>query len=115
MVDPCPSARNMREFAACDKYKYTMEDKRLNEVYTKLMKFTKSYFTVGNRKGEEVAKKLLTAQRQWIKYRDAKCDYIYHTYYPGSQAAISSMSCKYISTKMRADELQKQYEYWSSK
>ena len=114
-VDPCENPRNRLEFAACDKYKYDQEDQRLNDVYSKLMQFSKGYFNIGNQTGENVANKLKEAQRAWIQYRDANCKYEYNTYYPGSQASNISLQCKLRMTKARADELQKKYDFWSSR
>jgi len=118
--DPCKNPRNRMEFAACDKYKYKKEDARLNDVYSKLMSFSKSYFNIGSSKtgqqtGDNVANKLREAQRTWIKYRDANCNYQYHTYYPGSHASKAAQKCKLMMTKTRADELQKQYDFWSTR
>ncbi len=69
------------------------QDKRLNKAYQETLKDARA----------EQRDPLKTAQRAWVKYRDANCDY-YHQG-EGSISRIEAEQCMYHMTKARADEL----------
>ncbi|HEY4141327.1 MAG TPA: lysozyme inhibitor LprI family protein, partial [Pseudolabrys sp.] len=69
------------------------QDRRLNKAYRETLKDVRS----------EQRDLLKTAQRLWVKYRDANCEY-YHQG-EGSISRIEAEQCMYRMTKSRADEL----------
>ena len=71
------------------------QDARLNKAYKELM---------GTLSAER-KKDLRTAQRLWIKYRDANCSFYYDPN-GGSMARISANDCIMNSTAERAKELE---------
>ena len=119
-INPCQNAKKAWQYALCDKYLYEQQDLRLNEVYNKLIKLSRSYFNAGSadiagvQSGGSVVYSLRDAQRKWIIYRDANCRYAYDTHYPGTQASNELIICKKRMTEERADELEREYKFWSS-
>ena len=69
-------------------------DKRLNEAYRETLK-------EGPREQREQLRK---AQRLWLQYRDANCDY--YGLSEGSIARVLAASCLFDMTKARAKELE---------
>jgi len=53
---------------------------------------------------------LIKAQKEWIKYRDANCNFYYSISYPGTGAALDYGFCMVRMTKERTAELAKQIE-----
>lgn len=74
----------------------TRQDQKLNKAYKNLI----SQISVERRK------ELLTAQRLWIKYRDANCDF-YADPDGGSMAGLNAGFCTLETTARRAQELEK--------
>ena len=73
------------------------QDARLNRVYKKAM---------GALESPERKKQLQTAQRAWIKFRDANCDFYYDPD-GGSMARVSANQCMLTSTANRAQEIER--------
>ena len=73
------------------------QDARLNRVYKKAM---------GALESPERKKQLQTAQRAWIKFRDANCDFYYDPD-GGSMARVSANQCVLTSTANRAQEIER--------
>lgn len=73
------------------------QDARLNRVYKKAM---------GTLESPERKKQLQTAQRAWIKFRDANCDFYYDPD-GGSMARVSANQCMLTSTANRAQEIER--------
>ena len=48
---------------------------------------------------------LKSAQRAWIQYRDAKCDYWEKRYEGGTFASVAAGNCMRVTTGQRAIEL----------
>ena len=71
------------------------QDQRMTIAYKKLMSSLNP-----TRK-----KQLLTAQRLWIKYRDANCAFVYDPD-GGSMARISGNGCYLETTTIRAEKLE---------
>lgn len=72
------------------------QDARLNRVYKAAM---------GSLSAER-KKQLQTAQRAWIKFRDANCDFYYDPD-GGSMARVSANACVLTSTANRAQEIER--------
>lgn len=71
------------------------QDKKLNEVYKKLM----------NELTPERQKQLREAQRLWVKYTEANCDFYYDPY-GGTAARLSASECSMHARAYRAKELE---------
>ena len=79
----------------CINDEHAKQDKRLNAAYKQL----------GSQVSPEQKKQLLTAQRLWIKYRDANCSFYYDPD-GGSLARINAAGCDLEMTTQRANELE---------
>jgi uncharacterized protein YecT (DUF1311 family) len=79
----------------CTSAEFSRQDARLNENYKRLMSKLSSKRKEG----------LLEAQRAWIKFRDANCDFYYDPE-SGSAAHLASTSCMLNATADRATELE---------
>ena len=73
------------------------QDARLNRAYKAAM---------GALESPERKKQLQTAQRAWIKFRDANCAYYYDPD-GGSMARVSANQCMLTSTANRAQEIER--------
>ena len=82
------------EMLDCMGAEFTRQDARLNENYKKLMAKLS-----GKRK-----EALLEAQRAWIKFRDANCNFYYDPE-GGSAAHLAGTDCNLNATANRATEL----------
>ncbi|SLM30827.1 conserved exported hypothetical protein [Desulfamplus magnetovallimortis] len=79
----------------CINQEHTLQDARLNKAYKKVM----SQLT------PERQKELKDAQRAWIKYRDANCNF-YFDPDGGTAASLSGRDCFMTTTASRAEELE---------
>jgi uncharacterized protein YecT (DUF1311 family) len=82
---------NMR---ACSKQELSYQDKLLNRYYKQAMKVL----------DDKKRKELKQVQRQWIKYRDAKCGFDYGLT-GGTMDLVIGDGCMVDMTAQRADEL----------
>jgi len=78
----------------CGSKEIKHQDKRLNNAYKALKKSL----------SKSRQKELLTAQRLWIKYRDANCGF-YNDPNGGSMHRMFAQECFMDATRSRADEL----------
>jgi uncharacterized protein YecT (DUF1311 family) len=78
----------------CGSKEIKHQDKRLNNNYKKLKKSL----------SKSRQKELLTAQRLWIKYRDANCGF-YNDPNGGTMHRLFAQECFMDATRSRADEL----------
>lgn len=81
------------DIVACLNEKTAAWDKKLNDAYREALKDARP----------EQAEKLRAAQRLWIQYRDANCEY--YAYGEGSIARIDAAECLRSMTEARAKEL----------
>lgn len=79
----------------CNGDELDRQDARLNDNYKKLM----------SKLSRDRKKALLEAQRAWVKFRDANCDF-YFDRDGGSAARLSSSNCLLETTANRAKELE---------
>jgi uncharacterized protein YecT (DUF1311 family) len=82
------------EMLDCMGAEFTRQDARLNENYKRLMEKLSA-------KRKEA---LLEAQRAWIKFRDANCNFYYDPE-GGSAAHLAGTDCNLNATANRATEL----------
>ena len=78
----------------CTSKEIKHQDKRLNSSYKALKKSL----------SKSRQKELLTAQRLWIKYRDANCGF-YNDPNGGTMHRLFAQECFMDATRSRADEL----------
>lgn len=94
--DACQeSAVSTVDIVACITEEFEREDKRLNDNYQQLR----------NQLSDSRKEQLLTAQRAWIAYKEANCDF-YANPEGGTMARVSANSCVLTETTNRADELE---------
>jgi uncharacterized protein YecT (DUF1311 family) len=89
------SGGNDFEMSECISKEYTIQDKKLNEVYKKLM----------SQLSDQRKQVLRDAQRQWIAYTEKNCDF-YDDPEGGSMARLSAQGCMLSSRAERAKELE---------
>lgn len=97
----CDNVESNYDMKICASENLEEQDKRLNEVYAKLMNKLD--------KGEQ--KKLKIAQRAWITYRDANCDFAAGEMRGGTGEGLIYVSCLGSMTSDRADELQDSVDF----
>lgn len=82
------------ELRSCNGAELKYQDKLLNKYYKQAMKVL----------DDKHKKELKKVQRQWIKYRDAKCDFLYGLT-GGTMDLLMGGSCYVDMTAKRAEEL----------
>ena len=83
------------DMLGCDSDELDRQDARLNDTYKKLM----------SKLSRDRKKALLKAQRAWIKFREANCDFWYDPD-GGRAAAFNSNGCRLTMTAARTKELE---------
>ena len=81
----------------CADEAYKKADTALNATYKEVMARLKD--------SEDTAKSLVAAQRAWIAYRDAECDFIASGVEGGSALPMIVLQCREQETTRRTDEL----------
>lgn len=84
------------DIVTCISTEYERQDQRLNDNYQQLRS------QLSSARQEQ----LLTAQRAWIQYKEANCDF-YFDPEGGTLARVSANSCVLNETRERADELER--------
>jgi uncharacterized protein YecT (DUF1311 family) len=99
IADPCPDAPGANTFTivACHMREQKIWDERLNASYAEAQARLK------DRPGPATA--LKDAQRAWIQFRDAKCDYWEKLYEGGTFASVAAGDCMGVETGRRAIEM----------
>ena len=88
---------DMNECAAIDQKK---ADARLNQVYQRVLKSLEP-----DAGGAETKKKLVEAQRAWVKFRDADCAAVYQQHIDGTIRNVMHHGCMRARTEQRIKEL----------
>jgi uncharacterized protein YecT (DUF1311 family) len=106
--DSCnsPSSFGQQE---CVEKKMDIADKELNAAYKALLtKLPEVDGTMGGETGRFPKHGLITAQKAWMKYRDANCQF-YGDMHGGAPAwrAVEDFYCRIEMTKSRTKELRK--------
>lgn len=86
-----------RSMTICAAYENRAEDLRLNEVYREVL---------NNVKGTSAEKKLIKAQRAWLAFRVATCDYESVGWTGGSGHGMIELSCLATITRDRIKQLE---------
>ncbi|MBC7879881.1 MAG: DUF1311 domain-containing protein [Anaerolineae bacterium] len=95
MADPCDNAQSQGELNRCEALNFQAADARLNVVYKKLVA------------GQDASmkQKLVKAQRLWIQFRDANCEYERGGMDGGSASQMIYFGCLAQTTKVRTKTL----------
>ncbi len=106
----CTDPQSNYEMKLCAQREFETADKELNAVYGEAMKSAREQYRStqrepGYEKMPDLEERLRKAQRAWLAFRDANCDYQYVIYYGGSMAGLSYIACKADMTKVRVKEL----------
>jgi uncharacterized protein YecT (DUF1311 family) len=86
---------NQSQMNQCAYLFYQTEDKKLNQAYKKVVATLEA-----SRK-----QKLVTAQQNWIKFRDTSCDFERSEVEGGSMSPVIYYGCMQQLTKVRTQEL----------
>lgn len=77
-------------------------DRGLNTIYTAALRKMK---TPGSDFDPEIPRRLIVAERTWIAFRDAECNYKSAIAFGGSGVGYAYIACRYEQTKARARAL----------
>ncbi len=99
IADPCPDApgANTMTIVACQMREEKIWDGYLNDWYGEAVKRLKD--------APDALAALKDAQRDWIQFRDAKCDYWEKRYAGGTFASVAAGNCMRVTTGQRALEM----------
>ena len=99
IADPCPDApaANTMTIVACQMREEKIWDGYLNDWYGEAVKRLKD--------DPDALAALKDAQRAWIQFRDAKCDYWEKRYAGGTFASVAAGNCMRVTTGQRALEM----------
>lgn len=109
--DPCKSTSGLGQ-QECAKRKLDIADKKLNSIYKALL--AKLPEVDGRGETERYPKKgLIGAQRKWINYRDANCEF-FGDIYGGAPVwrYAENLNCCVAMTEVRTKELQKYFDFY---
>ncbi len=101
------SARNPNNpgVSNCTKLAAEAADRRLNEVYTGVVN-TLTHPGPDHASPEpEIVKRLVAAERAWITFRDAECNYQSTVAFGGTGEGYAYVACLYKETKARVRTL----------
>jgi uncharacterized protein YecT (DUF1311 family) len=106
----CSDPQSNSEMKFCTEVELKRADAELNEVYQQALTaaregYRKMHGELGYENMPDSEAVLRKAQRAWVAFRDANCDYQYQVYYGGSLAGLSFLACKSDMTKARVHEL----------
>lgn len=80
-------------------------NQRLNEVYTGALDVLNHPGPSSAPYNPEIPKRLIAAERAWIAFRDAECEYKSTIALGGTGEGYASVACLYEQTKMRVRAL----------
>ncbi len=92
----CSKATATPELKYCSQLSYQAADKKLNQVYQKVVSTLKS----------EPKQLLITAQQAWIKFRDNNCNFEVYNSRGGTGYEIFRNGCLERLTKQRTKDLE---------
>lgn len=96
----CKEPQTQMEINVCTGIEYQNADKRLNQVYQQLLPKLSA-----TRK-----QKLILAQRAWISFRDANCEFEQSQFEGGTMAPAAKAGCMTQLTKTRTTQLEEYIE-----
>ena len=93
---PCNNAGSSTvEQSRCFSAAYEDADKKLNDIYARVMKTL----------APEAQQSLQSVERLWIQFRDANCEVEHSLYKGGTAASMVLTACLEALTRQRADDL----------
>ncbi|CAM4007305.1 Lysozyme inhibitor LprI N-terminal domain-containing protein [Bordetella tumbae] len=95
--DPCADAATQADINECVGKAYKKADADLNAAYKQAATRLKG--------DDDQHKKLITAQREWIKFRDAECDFVTADAGGGSAYSMALSACLTTLTQDRTKQL----------
>jgi uncharacterized protein YecT (DUF1311 family) len=106
----CIEPQSSAEMKICTEIELKAADVELNKVYAEAVTAAREQYRTmrgepGYKRMPDSEAVLRKAQRAWVEFRDANCDYQYQVYYGGSLAGLSYLACKAEMTKARVKEL----------
>jgi uncharacterized protein YecT (DUF1311 family) len=104
----CTDPQSNPETKLCTQRELDRADAELNKVYKDALAAAREQYRTAHDDYEKMPDSeamLRKAQRAWVAFRDANCDYQYQIYYGGSLAGLSYLACKSEMTKARVKEL----------
>jgi len=87
---------NTRDMGDCSNYWFIAEDLAMNDLFKQLM---------AARKGKPQQRLLLNAQRSWLAFRDASCEFEASGYLGGTLAPVEKLQCMKNATAIRNTQL----------
>ncbi|MDH5179448.1 MAG: DUF1311 domain-containing protein [Gammaproteobacteria bacterium] len=115
----CANPVTTVERGYCLDLEFKEEERKLNDAYDRFKKHAEKYFIIyspySKTNENAVLPALEEAQDAWLEYREQNCKYYDSTYYPGTEAGVAYIRCKKRMTIVRTKELEKEYQFWSSK
>lgn len=88
---------------ACAQADFEAADVELNRYYRAALQRLRS------EKEDKAAEALVTAQRAWIRYRDAECSAVYENWSGGSIRTLMYLDCRTGLTKARTEAI---WSHW---
>lgn len=96
----CKEPQTQMEINVCAGIEYQNADKRLNQVYQKLMP----------KLSAARKQKLIVAQRAWLNFRDTNCEFEMSQFEGGTMAPAAKAGCMAQLTKTRTTQLEQYIE-----
>lgn len=105
----CNSAITMEEMRQCGIDLLAEKDEELNSLYKEVLKKLEDHDRISNKHSTgykfESKKKLIEAQRNWVKFKEMDCDAVEAYTCCGSSTSLSVTSCLIDRTEQRIEEL----------
>lgn len=99
-VADCKNAKTTVEMNECTAEEQQVVEKKLNEVYQRLLK------QLGD---TELKQKIVIAQRAWVKFREADCKALYTKYADGSIRTDMFLTCMQTHAEQRIKGLEENF------
>lgn len=99
----CQSALSTPDLNECAQQEQRAVEAKLNQVYQKALKSVSEPTT---EQDAETKRKLIQAQRAWVKFRDADCEAVYSRFADGSMRNIMFMGCMQQHAERRIADLE---------
>ncbi len=103
--DPCETQSTTLEINACAERTLKAQDRELNDVYRSLLASLAPSDKDDPTAYAEAKKKLITAQRAWISYRDNDCGAKFSLHALGTIRTAVYLGCLAERTEQRIKEL----------
>jgi uncharacterized protein YecT (DUF1311 family) len=101
----CKNAMTTPDINECASIEQKKIEARLNKVYQRVLKSLDQ--AEGNNGGNaEMKKKLVAAQRAWVKFREADCDAVFEKHADGSIRTVMYISCMQRRAERRIEDLE---------